>query len=314
MHDVEAHVARAADAHDRVQVGAVVVERRADAVDDLGDLLDLGLEQPERRGVGQHQAGDVLVGLGAQVVEVDVAVLVGSDLDDLVAGHRHGRRVGPVGRVGRQHLGPLLAAVLVEGAGQQHAGELAVRAGRRLQRHVRQAGDLRQRVLQAPHQLERPLGALGMLERVQLGVTGQRRHPLVELRVVLHRARAERVEAGVEVEVALREAVVVAHDLGLGDLGQPRRLLAAQARMAAARRAGARARRARGATNARRPGCERSKIVSSSSAAQIMRAPAHSRGCARPRPPPSSASASRSMSARVRRSVIATSSPSSCSG
>jgi hypothetical protein len=35
VHDVEAHVAGPADAHDRVEVRAVVVERRADAVDDL---------------------------------------------------------------------------------------------------------------------------------------------------------------------------------------------------------------------------------------------------------------------------------------
>jgi hypothetical protein len=42
----------------------------------------------------------------------------------------------------------------------------------------------------------------------------------VQLGVVLHRARAQRVEAGVEVEVLLRQAVEVAHDLRLGDLGQ----------------------------------------------------------------------------------------------
>src|SRR5918998_3335664 len=58
-------------------------------------------------------------------------------------------------------------------------------------------------------------------------VTGERRDALVEAGVVLHRARAERVEAGVEVEVAARDAVEVAHDLGLGDLGKLRRALAA---------------------------------------------------------------------------------------
>ena len=101
-----------------------------------------GVEQPERVGVGQHQAGDVRVGLGAQVVEVDAAVGVGRELDDLQAGHRHGRRVGAVRGVGREHLVARLAAVLVVGARQQHAGELAVRARRGLQRDVRQAGDL----------------------------------------------------------------------------------------------------------------------------------------------------------------------------
>jgi hypothetical protein len=40
---------------------------------------------------------------------------------------------------------------------------------------------------------------------------------------VLHRARAERVEAGIDAERALGERADVADELGLGDLGQPRR-------------------------------------------------------------------------------------------
>ena len=228
MDDVEAHVARARAAHDGVEVRPVVVERRADAVHDLRDLGDVLVEEPERVRVREHQARDVVGGLLAQVVDVDAAALVGADLDDLVAGHRHRRRVRAVGGVGGEDLGAELAAVLVVGARQQHARELAVRAGARLQRDVREAGDLAQRLLELPHQLQRALGALGRLRRVQARVAGQRGDALVQLRVVLHRARAERVEAGVEVEVALREPVVVAHDLRLGDLGQLRRLGAAE--------------------------------------------------------------------------------------
>ncbi len=47
------------DAHHRVEVRAVVVERRADPVHDPSDLLDVRVEQAERVRVGQHQAGDV---------------------------------------------------------------------------------------------------------------------------------------------------------------------------------------------------------------------------------------------------------------
>ena len=85
---------------------------------------------------------------------------------------------------------------------------------------MRQAGDLGERALEAPHQLERALRALRVLRGVQAGVARERRDPLVQARVVLHRARAERIGAGVEVEVAPREPVVVADDLRLGDLGQ----------------------------------------------------------------------------------------------
>ena len=63
--DVEAHVARPREAHDGVQVGAVVVERGPDAVHDPGDLLDVLVEQAERVRVRQHQAGHLVVGLRA---------------------------------------------------------------------------------------------------------------------------------------------------------------------------------------------------------------------------------------------------------
>ena len=174
-----------------------------------------GSNSPSVLGLVSIRQATSRVGLGAQVLDVDAAVGVGGELDDLEARHRHGRRVGAVGGVGRQHLVARLAAILVVGARQQHARELAVRAGGGLQRDVRQAGDLRERALQVPHQLERALRALGVLQRVQPRVAGQRGDALVQARVVLHRARAERVEAGVEVEVALGDADVVAHDLRL---------------------------------------------------------------------------------------------------
>ena len=228
--DVEAHVAGPRVAHDGVEVGAVVVEGAARLVDQPGDLGDVLVEDAERVRVGQHQAGDVVVDLRPQVVHLDPAALVGGDLDDLVAGHRHRGRVGAVRGVGGEDLVAGLAAVGVVGAGEEQAGELAVRAGRGLQADVGQPADLAEARLQQPHQLQRALRAPRVLGRVQPGVAGQRRDPLVEPRVVLHRAGAERVEAGVEVEVAPREPVVVADDLRLGDLGQARRLGAQQLR------------------------------------------------------------------------------------
>ena len=262
VHDVEAHVARPRDAHHRVEVGAVVVERGAHVVHDARDLADVAVEQPERVRVREHQAGHVVRGLRAQVVQVHAAVGVGAHLHHLVAGHRHGGRVGAVRRVGREHLVAVLAAVLVERAREQQAGQFAVRAGAGLKRHVRQPADLGQRALQVPHQLERALGVLVVLQRVQAREAGQRRHALVQLGVVLHRARAQRVEARVEVEVLLREVVVVAHDLGLGDLGQLGRLARGWPTRAAAPRSASRARPVAGGMNARRPSRLFSKIVS----------------------------------------------------
>ncbi len=313
--DVEARVARAHDAHDGVQVRAVVVERGAHVVDDPGDLLDVAVEQPERVRVREHQAGHVLGGLLAQVVEVHPAVRVGAHLDHLVAGHGDRGRVGPVRRVGREHLVAVLAAVLVVGAREQQAGQLALGAGGGLERHVRQAGDLRERALQAPHEVERALRVLGVLERVEPGVPGKRREPLVQLRVVLHRAGAERVEALVQVEVARRERGVVAHDLGLGDLGElrrapPDRVLGKQVLDRDLRHVELRRREGPAALAGLLEDRDRVLV-----AARVERVRAHLIASSRRAGAPAdTSSASRSMSARVRRSVIATSRPSSYSG
>ena len=66
-----------------------------------------------------------------------------------------------------------LAAVVEVGAHQHQAGELALRAGRRLERHGVEPGDLGQDLLQPPHQLERALRALLDLVRVQVAEAGQ---------------------------------------------------------------------------------------------------------------------------------------------
>ena len=53
----------------------------------------------------------------------------------------------------------MLAARLVVGAGEHHPGELALGAGGRLQRDVRQPRDLAPAPAELPHQLQRTLRA-----------------------------------------------------------------------------------------------------------------------------------------------------------
>src|SRR5690606_3497184 len=89
--------------------------------------------------VGDHQGGKVLTvlgGLGAQVVDVDVATGVTSGDHHAHACHVRGRRVGAVGR-GRDQadVAAAFATALVIGADRQQAGVFALGAGIGLQRH-----------------------------------------------------------------------------------------------------------------------------------------------------------------------------------
>src|ERR671911_584718 len=145
---------------------------------------------------------------------------------------------------------------------------------------------------------------------MQACVARQRRHPLVQLGVVLHRAGAERVEALVEMEVLGGESGVVTYELRLGDLGQLRRpfshdalreqLLDRKLRHVAVRgHEGAAA--LAGTLEDRERVLAGAGIQLAAHAATFCRTEA-------------ATAARRSMSALVRRSVIATSRPSSYSG
>ena len=99
-------------------------------------------------------------------------------------------------------------------------------------------------------ELERALRRVVVGERMEVAEARQADEPLVDARVVLHRAGAERVEAGVDAEVAGRELGEVAEHLRLGELGEPRRRLAGERRPGSRAPAGP----ASGTPRPRRPG------------------------------------------------------------
>ena len=195
---VGAELPRPGDADQRVEVGAVDVDLAAGLVHQRAQLGDVLLEHAVRRRVGDHDRGEVvavLVDLGPQVVEVDVAAVVARDHDDPHAGHHRAtprwcraRSTGSGRR--RAPLSPLAAVV---GADREQPGELALRAGVGLQRHGVVAGDLGQPALELRRSARGSpaacsTGANGCIagelrpgDRLHLGGG-----------VELHRARAER--------------------------------------------------------------------------------------------------------------------------
>src|SRR5690606_15456703 len=120
-----------------------------------------------------------------------------------------------------------VTALLVVGVDDEAAGELAVRASGRLERDGLEAGDLREHLLQLVYQLERALRSLFRLVRMKAGEAGIAGDFLVDLRVVLHGARPERIHVDVDRVVLLTQAREVADDIDLADLG-PAKLVPCQ--------------------------------------------------------------------------------------
>ena len=145
------------------------------------------------------------------------------------AAHRRGRGVGAVRGIGHDDLDAReVLARLVVRTNHGHAGKLALRARHRRQRHAAHAGDFLQHFLQFEQDLQDALPRRFRRERMPVEQLGQHRVLVTRLRVVLHRARPERVEVRVDGEVELRQAREVTHRLQLRHLGQQRRAGTAQ--------------------------------------------------------------------------------------
>ena len=113
-----------------------------------------------------------------------------------------------------------VATVLVVGPHQQQARHLPARPRRRLQRGPGHARDLAEGPLEPPEELQRSLRRRVGLERVEPLEARQGGDRLGDLRVVLHRAGAERVHPGVEAVVHLCQPRVVANQVHLPHLRQ----------------------------------------------------------------------------------------------
>ena len=178
----------------------------------LGYFGYLALKKPERVGVGHHHRSHRVVEQRAQVFHVDYALRRAFHLHHVEPADCCRGGVCAVRRVWHYHLGALrVAAPLVVAAYYHQARKLSVRPGEGVERELGQPGYFRQCALQPVVGFERPLAGVCRLQRVQVGKLRHGRHFLVDGRVVLHRAAAQRVEAVVHAEVVLAVVGVVAH-------------------------------------------------------------------------------------------------------
>ena len=219
MHRIDAKVARPHAADNGVEVCAVTIEIAARRMDQVGDFLDVRLEQAARVRIGQHDAGHVVgpFQLRPQHVHVDTAPRIRLDLVDLETA-LHGRcRVRAMCRGRHKHALACLALAARDQRlpDRQHARQLAMRARLRAHRHGRHVGQHFQPGRQLVDQFQRALHRRLRLHRVDVAKARQARHLLVEPRIVLHRAAAQREETEIDGIIPLRQAHVVAHHLGL---------------------------------------------------------------------------------------------------
>ena len=83
--DVGADVARPCQSDQRVEVGAVEIDLPAVLMRDRAEFAHRLLEHAVGRGIGDHAGGEpagMLLGFGAEISDIDVAIRVRADHDD----------------------------------------------------------------------------------------------------------------------------------------------------------------------------------------------------------------------------------------
>ncbi len=196
MADIRADRRGAGEAHLGVHVRAVHVHLPAVHVDDLADLTDRLLEDTVGARVRDHEAGEcclVLLGLGPQVGEVDVPLLIAGYGHDPQARDDRAGGVGPVGRFRDQaDITPRIAAALVIGMDHAQPGVLALAARVGLEADGGEPGDLAEPRFEIA--IESGVAALLVRggEGVNLSELAPRHGDHLACGVEFHRARAQR--------------------------------------------------------------------------------------------------------------------------
>ena len=232
VHHVEAGLAGLEPTHDRVEVGAVHVGQRAGRVDGLEQLADPRLEQAERRRVGDHDRGRPRAERRLERVDVHAAIGCRRDGDRPIAGHRRGRRVRPVAEIPGRGPRPgsvsprarWYARIIRIPVSSPWAPAAGWSVTARIPEISASATSSSHRSWSVPWATSS--GAIGW----SVAKPRQPGRPFVELRVELHRARAERVEARVDRVVELAKVDVVADDVRFVHLGEGRGVGSASAR------------------------------------------------------------------------------------
>jgi len=199
-------------------------------VDDLRDLQNVFIKNTDGVRVREHQTGGLRADGLAQRVQIHAPIRAGGDVDHPEVRHDRGGRIRSVRGVRHDDLtARRITAGNVVCLDEQQTGELAVRTGGGLERKAVHACDLAEQLPGAVHQLQCPLRRILRLERMQPRKARQRRQRLIDLRIILHGTRAERIEAVVHAVNAVRQRRIMPDQLVFAHMRQVQRLLARSA-------------------------------------------------------------------------------------
>ena len=164
--DIGADLGRSADAHQRVEIGAVHVDLPTMVMNDLTNIPYPLLKDTVCRRVSDHQRGEFFLVGGsfvAKVIQVYVAVFITFDNDHPHSRHDGTGRVGAMrGRRNQADVPVALAVGFVKGPDTEQAGVFSLGTGVGLQGDGMEPRDLTQHILELLKEL---LVALGLFQR-----------------------------------------------------------------------------------------------------------------------------------------------------
>ena len=191
MDNVKAHIARTRNAHDRVQIRAVVINQTAGVVNDFCDFQNIFFKQAQCVGIRQHQRRGRFIRHRPQRFHIDVAFRVAWNLPDRKARHHRTGRIGSMSGIRHEHDGALIFMMAFQIVADRHqAAEFAMRARGRLEAERIHAGDLRQIFFQRCDNFQTALHVLFRRQRMDRRKALQVGRVFVDFRIVFHRAGA----------------------------------------------------------------------------------------------------------------------------
>ncbi len=211
VENVDSHISRSCHAEKCVHVRAVAVNKAACVVDHLRDCEDVALENAECVRVGEHDACNFVGKKRFERVKVDFSVLVALKDDNFKSVESAACGVRAVCAVGDDYFFTFLVAHFVEIASDDaDSGVFTVSTGRRIERASRESADFSEHSLHFEHDLESSLCVRCRSFGVKFRELRVADKFFVYLRVVFHRAAAERIETVVKAVVVGRKSCVVA--------------------------------------------------------------------------------------------------------